>query len=328
MDEDRGGTLRKIRALIDKANATTFEAERDTFLAAADRLMTKYSVEEFELAMARPAAEREKPEVRDFQISDEGDFDFRNLCRKIFHAVVSANRAIIADYGWGTIKVIGYKRDLDHIDLVFTSVLLFVTNEVVPKPDPAQDLGTNLYKLKLAGYRWQTIHTMMASKGVVPDEPWERRHGVKYTSVYKKHCEKHGLPQLTKEAAPGAWRESFMAGFMSRIKERFQKQAKEDEQGYGIVLHGMQDAIKEALYELYPDRRPHPKDCECDSCHYVKCHDQKCTRPRCVEARKPVRYKAPKERYANMVAWNAGRSSADRADLGSTKVGGGKQGEL
>ena len=59
--------LRKIAGLMAKAESTNHEGERDVFMAKADELMMKYSIELWELAKANEGkVGARKPIVRDF----------------------------------------------------------------------------------------------------------------------------------------------------------------------------------------------------------------------------------------------------------------------
>jgi hypothetical protein len=84
------------------------------------------------------------------------------------------------------------------------------------------------------------------------------------------------------------------------------------------LLNDKKSAVDEAFYDAFPDMRPHPATCECDTCHGY-CSDPTCTRPKCKnwqkDSKRPVRYRAEPSRAYNGLAYSSGAKAADRADL-------------
>jgi hypothetical protein len=93
----------------------------------------------------------------------------------------------------------------------------------------------------------------------------------------------------------------------------------------GLVLASRLDDLTAFFYDQFPNKRPHSKDCDCDTCH--RCHNSGCNRPRCVVARIPIKAarvrREPSLRYHEAAA-RAGMNAANSADLGQTKVAGNK----
>jgi hypothetical protein len=329
----RARRLEQVRLVINKANDPgATEEERDSFLASADRLMSKYLIEEWETAMARPANEREKPVVQDWDLP-EGSFDYVNTVAVIFSTLTTFARCKLVTYG-RKMKVVGFESDLQYLDMLFTSVMLHLANSIEPHVDGSKSWVENLANLKNAGRKWETIHAMLNRAGL-QDYPYLGKPWVKggkgfglMVSEYKRWASAHNMPVVG--ISPDVWRRSFIAGYRDSLNRRVFGLTVE-RQGEGIELHGRDEAIMEIFFDLRPEMRPHPEDCECDQCHFLKCHDLNCKRPRCVQGRKPVRYKAYNAPALSALGIQAGRDkgnevSLSRGDIGN-KEGGGRMSE-
>lgn len=354
---EKTDVMRKVQALMDRADSTTFEAERDACLAKADQLMAAYAIEQFELDMARPVGDREKPEVRFVDIPRTGDYDVDELYRQLFTSLIHHVGAMYVDWKREGYRVIGFKSDLDWFDWLFQSIRLHMLNTMKPKPSTDLSLEENIVMLKETGLKWADIYDqllpvfhshpkfrkygqqedMPVSYGYLKFDGWwfprnmPRPWGVWCTGVYTNHCKKHNLPR--NYASPTVYRRSFVEGYMARIRARLAEMREargQAEVGKGLVLAGKEGDLKELLYELRPELRPHPDDCDCDRCH--RCADPKCQRLGCVAARKPLKFRAARyvEHKIDHGAMRNGARAANSADLmgGRGNVGGSKAKEI
>lgn len=338
----RQDILRKVRALVDKANGTQYDAERDAFLAKADALMAAYAIEAFELEFAKPANARIKPVVADVPVPKTGDSDGDYDMRRIFQALASHCGVLFGKWNFGkdqTATVVGYEADVEYLELLTTNVALQLAATISPRPDPNLDTYTNVAVLKHAGLGWDRIYELM-----LPLEPAEfdlvkREDGtyppayrgcpynlaVKLSKGYTAWARRHGETRVTSN--PKSYRANFRDGYMATLRSRIYDLTRAREKagvGHEVVLAGREDALKEAFYDRFPERRPHPAECECDPCHVVKCNDPKCERERCKQARKPVRMGRTYYRAYDALASQAGRKAAANVDLsgGRRDVGG------
>lgn len=319
MSADRSDLLRKVRGLLDKADhQNTSEVEAAAFRAKADELMVKFAIEEFELD-ASGQKTMSVPEVREFEYGDTGDYEFDRALAKLFRSVAMAAGVKMGDYFWHNARVVGYPQDLDYCDMLFTGLRMHMARKIRPQWDDNLPEGENLAMMKEAGMKWQDIWALQH-----PDQPWERRHGVRYTSVYRKFCEATNRDRMLSN--PESWKLSFIEAYEQRIADRFYElrvARNEAAAGHELVMVGREDRLKEALYEFFPDLRPHPANCECDQCHYMKCMNPKCTRPRCQAGRALVKASRGGSRNTRRTDWaaqEAGRRAANEADLGLTGV--------
>lgn len=366
--------MRKVQALMDRADSTTFEAERDSCLAKADAMMAAYAIEQFELDMAKPTGSRQKPEQRKFTLPHSGDWDLDREYQTLFSQMVRHVGAIHVDWHDGAYRVIGFPSDLDWLDWLYQNVRLHMLSTMMPKPNRDLTMAENIALLKETGIKWQEIYEKMVA--TFPDDPHFSRQavtsqqyvercewwgdsrapfeegywftqnwlrvgsrifvkkvskgvGVWFTKVYTEHCTRNNLPRTY--ASPSVYRRSFIDGYMYRIKERLHEMSQARGTaavGKELVLANREGDLKELLFELRPELRPHPDDCDCDKCHH--CLDPKCERPRCKARRAPVklgrvaRYVEPKYDAA---ASRNGRSAANSADLmgGRNNVGSNKR---
>ncbi len=354
----RGKVLRQVAALLAQADSTTFSAERDTFIEHADKLMVKFAIETFELEMARPLGERAGPEMRDFSYGTTGNSEADEQLAGIFYALAEHLRCLVGVYGWKMSKVVGYPADLDFLAMLFFNIRVHLATKLEPKPDPHLSYLDNLVILKESGLKWVRIYELMYEafpseflnthteeqwmyppgkyvKVQVPNEGphWERKIGVKFTKQYHDFCVAQGREQ--RYTNPDVWRRNFILGYTSEVKRRIQRMTAQNEKDTGgaLVLVSMHDVLQEFLWDTFPRLRPHPKGCQCDSCHYIRCHDATCTRPRCVQGRLPVKpYKGRQVRdlMYDGAAAAAGAQAGQSVDLTSSsqKVGTRPSGEI
>jgi len=118
--------LAKLRALLAKAESTTFDDEADAFTAKAQELMARYAIDSALLDADRGAAGRadEVPSGRRIWIDDPYSLAKANL----LGAVAEANRCRtiwLDSYGFST--VFGFKVDVDVVEVLFTSLLVQAT---------------------------------------------------------------------------------------------------------------------------------------------------------------------------------------------------------
>lgn len=335
-DDRRQKVLEQVAALLAKADSTDFSEERDTFVAGADRLMAKYAIETFELEMARPKDERVGPELRTFEYGTTGNGEADEAMVKIFWSLAQHLRCLIGYYGWKSAKAVGYPADLDFLGMLFFSIRVHLSARVEPHADPKLSFAENVTMLKEAGLKWERIFTVL--KPAFPSEldypAFTKSVGLKMYGRYRAQIASEDREQ--RYADPDVWRRNFILGYSQEIGRRLQRQSRQNEQdavGKGLVLVSMKDALQEALWDNFPDMRPHPDNCDCDGCHAGRCTDMACTRSICVRMRKPVKYRAPRKvtelKYDGAAA-AAGRAAGQSVDLTSSsqKVNASPSGEI
>lgn len=125
--------LERVRALLAKAESTPYEAEADTFSAAAQKLMARHSIDHVMLAADR--AQPDKPDARRVWI----DRPYEHAKVSLLHAVASANRSrAVWTSSWGFVTIVGHATDLAAVETLFTSLLVQASSRMT-REGPRRD---------------------------------------------------------------------------------------------------------------------------------------------------------------------------------------------
>jgi Protein of unknown function (DUF2786) len=122
--------LERIRALLAKAESTTFDAEAEAFMSKAQELMARYAIDVAMVAAASTSAsEGLAAGVRARRLHLDNPYAPQKA--HLLGAVASANNARVVwhdDFGFAT--VMGFPVELDLIELTFTSLLVQMTRSM------------------------------------------------------------------------------------------------------------------------------------------------------------------------------------------------------
>ncbi|HXH58210.1 DUF2786 domain-containing protein [Iamia sp.] len=112
--------LERVRALLAKAEATTFEAEAQAFTAKAHELMTRHSLEH--ATVARPGSgPRTRPVARRLLLDDP----YADAKALLVHVVAGASRCrSVSQPGVQMSTVVGFESDVEAVEVLFTSLLV------------------------------------------------------------------------------------------------------------------------------------------------------------------------------------------------------------
>lgn len=115
--------LARVRALLAKAESTTFPAEAEAFSAGAQALMARHSID-FALLAASNHSSADEPTGRRIGI----DNPYEAPKAALLAAVAEANRCrVVWSQQLGFSTVVGFPADLDAVDVLFTSLLIQAT---------------------------------------------------------------------------------------------------------------------------------------------------------------------------------------------------------
>lgn len=326
--------LERVRALLAKAASTNSPEEADAFRTGADRLMTKYAIEQWQVEQAEAGVNaRPVPEKRMVNFDWWRHNPFRQQLWWLFDAVATHCRCHVvttkADYGYMSIPVFGIRSDLDWFDMLFTSLMIQMIQKVDPQPRPDMTLNENLAVMREAGMPWGTAIQRIIDMGETEDyvieegtsfdevyEPWV--HG------YRRWCRAGNRSQA--KVNQMTFRRNFADGFASEVTNRLRRMRRESEASWdqdhesgsmAVAVRDIRKVILDAIYVEWPDLAPHPPECDCDKCH--RCDDPKCNRPNCKEARKSVRMRKYKEMSpSEYAAQSAGREAGAKADISNS----------
>jgi Protein of unknown function (DUF2786) len=119
--------LARIRALLAKAESTSFEAEAEALSAKAQELMARHAIDEA-VAQAASGEIRQAPVARRIAVDDP----YASAKSYLLGAVATANGVRAVWYGdFAMMAVIGFDRDLDAVELLFTSLLVQATRAML-----------------------------------------------------------------------------------------------------------------------------------------------------------------------------------------------------
>jgi hypothetical protein len=118
------GVLDKVRALLAKAESTTFDAEAEAFTAKAQELMARHRIDRALLAARGNRHGSEEPGSRRFWV----DNPYADAKAVLLSNVADANgcRAVWSK-SLGFATVFGFVDELDAVDELFTSLLVQAT---------------------------------------------------------------------------------------------------------------------------------------------------------------------------------------------------------
>jgi hypothetical protein len=118
------GVLDKVRALLAKAESTTFDAEAEAFTAKAQELMARHRIDRAMFDAREHRHRRDDPVGRRFGIADP----YADTKAMLLGNVADANgcRAVWSKSS-GFATVFGFVDDLDAVDELFTSLLVQAT---------------------------------------------------------------------------------------------------------------------------------------------------------------------------------------------------------
>src|SRR5688572_30023564 len=120
-DDIDEAVLERVRALLAKAESTTFEAEADALVAKAHQLMARHAIDRAMLGRRDDGAV-----VTSRQVALHDPYLRAKFLLLAEVAKASSCRALLHT-GAGYALVFGYAADLDAVDLLYTSLLLQAT---------------------------------------------------------------------------------------------------------------------------------------------------------------------------------------------------------
>lgn len=117
--------LDRVRALLAQAESTPYEAEAETFTAAAQSLMARHSIDQALLARSQPSGDALAPIARRVGV----DRPYEAPKAALLDAVASANRCrTVWSQHLGFSTVVGFGPDLQATETLFTSLLVQATH--------------------------------------------------------------------------------------------------------------------------------------------------------------------------------------------------------
>ncbi len=121
--------LSRVRALLAKAESSSFPEEAEALSAKAQELMTRHALDRVLVESAEAAPDR--PAARRIWL----DTPYTDAKSLLVHVVAAANRCrAVFDPRWEFVTVIGDEDDLDSVALLTTSLLVQATRAMIADP--------------------------------------------------------------------------------------------------------------------------------------------------------------------------------------------------
>lgn len=282
-EDKKSKILERVRGLLAMAeDEGTTPAEADAHRAKADQLMALYAIEQWEIQKG-DKTNRPKPEVRYMDFNWFYSSQFRDYLWSMFTGCARHCRVVIAHRGHGMsghsfreIPIIGIPSDLDWFDLLFTSIMLQMGNQLEPKPDKRLSFGENCYRLRMSGMNRLRIAELLWNAHLLPDIDTTVPFDGVYSPITKKalrairkageeYAADNGLE--TTKVSTGVWQRSFAQGFTQEIRrrlwsmERLRNQSGEMQSEDNHQALALRDIYTMAL-ELYEEMWPAPEPVE------------------------------------------------------------------
>jgi hypothetical protein len=292
LSEKRAKILSQVRALIAKADSTTYPAEAEAFREKAEQLMERFTIEMWMVEAANENSAARKPVGRLLGIDWLYTHPFRDEVWQIFHATAYHTRCVVATWHWdqGRIGVVGLEQDIDYFDLMFTHLLAEMGRRLLPQIDRNRDAKWNAWNLRTKHLGWPEIAWELSNAGMLPwpvkvhydgakeelsGNYWKYDQVASYAGLevaqkwrraarklYRDYCRENGVePESSKQPATSA--KSYAQGWSQEIRRRLhadQERRTESYKGTGaeVALRDIRTVVAEAVEDIYPRPKPRP----------------------------------------------------------------------
>lgn len=273
--------LSKVRGLVAKAEHPDTPAEEAASCRRlADQIMYKYAIDQAMLRDSMPEDQKIKPAKINITICEAGyrfEYYFLALLAAVAehtrcHPVViggamdAATREAWARY-YGktpvvTADVYGFEGDLRFFEILYTTLLLHMSNGIDPQIDPAESDDVNAYNLHSAGLNWLEIARLYYRRGHEMGWNGDRSDYMRYGSYWKRACRREArkrgeapvsLPANFTEKARHEWRVNFSRSYVSTVATRLWQARQSRTEDGALILKSSTDAIREMLNADHPN---------------------------------------------------------------------------
>ncbi len=120
--------LEKVRALLAKAESTTFPEEAEALSSKAQELMARYAIDSAMVSAGAAGPAADVPTGMRLPVDDP----YASPKSTLLHVVASANRCrAVWSKGFGFSTVMGFESDLEFVEILYTSLLVQATSAMV-----------------------------------------------------------------------------------------------------------------------------------------------------------------------------------------------------
>jgi hypothetical protein len=312
--------LGKVRGLVAKAeHPDTPPHEADTARQLADAMMLKYAVDAAMLRDSQPVNERQKPGKAKVDLVEAASLYENNFIMLI--AVVTEHtrtKSVITGAGIPAdvaeavnqyrrnkgegpkmvqAYVYGFESDLKYFEILYTTLLLHMSNGIDPKPDASLSDELNSYNLRAAGLNWGEIARIFYGRRHKYGWDGDQSNYMRFTGYWKRAAmretrrrgeEAIHIPAKVTDEARKIWRLNFARSYVATLQRRLWNARNARTTGSEIVLKSSMDEIN----------------------RMINAEHKNLTNMESLDQDVPF----------NKAAWNAGNRHADAADIGGTGV--------
>jgi hypothetical protein len=351
MSESMLARVARIIANAEECQRAGNIADAEAAFAKADAIMVKHAIDAAMIASRvkdRSSVEREKPvSVTIPFVPGYVDFyqEYRTMLteiarhcrvRPVTHYSVSDKPEVV---------LVGFAADVEYMQMIWNSVFLGFLSRIDPKWDDSRPADENIKILKESGRKWGEIAEVA------------NEHGFECTAndgrlkaAYRRQCKAEGVEPTSHTQRHRAYRVSYAEAFEAEISTRLYRMRRAAEQqeagttGSTVALRDRAQDVNEALYEMFPDLRPMTEEQKAarDARHTELRAKEEARRAGLTdkqraaedakrerdEARWQRQYEREQARLTDAAGRRAGRRAASSIDLGGSKVGTSRAGEI
>lgn len=328
-----------IGALLANAEDETLSEEtRSAYREKAEKLMREYRIEEEEaIASESTSAVPVADVLTVMEHSAYGNplrqYYWDMLSRIANHCGVRISGKYLgsrnADDSRLEATLVGYEGDIRYAELLYTAARLVFLTRIDTRVDRSLSDQENCYYMRGSGMKRNDIaHALWGSAyndGVA--------HG-KVQKLYVAECIARGeTPKVSGRGIQvDLYRKAYAEGFVNQLGYRLRAAAEAvNKEGGGLVLHGRQERVDEAFYQMFPYMRPmsaeerakllaeqEEAERNCQPCKRTKHRSGKCEmhRPRYMTAAEFKRYKRQRDSAEAHAGVRAGGRAANDVHIG------------
>lgn len=328
-----------IGALLANAEDESLPEEaRKAYQAKAEKLMREYRIEEEEAIASESTA---AVPVSDTLVVMEHSA-YGNPLRQYYWDMLSriANHCGIrisgkylgsryADDSRLEATLVGYEGDIRYAELLYTAARLVFLTRIDTRVDRSLSDQENCYYMRGSGMSRKAIATALWGS-----EPTDGAAHGKVQKLYMAECAKR--EETPKVSGRGIqvdiYRKAYAEGFVNQLGYRLRAAAEAvNKESGGIVLHGRQERVDEAFYQMFPGMRPMSAEAaaklaaeaeeaerNCERCKRTKHRSGKCDihRPRYMTSAEYKRYRRTQDSAEARAGMRAGGRAANDVHIG------------
>lgn len=213
----------RVRHLLNKAEATEFPHEAETFVAKAQELMTRYAIAEAELESSR------QDTARPIHIKIETNAPYTLQKATLIGSIAKANRCrVVVDHkharGSRNIHVFGFDHDVTNVEMLYHSLLLQCVAAMMRAQEPAR-VGLKTFRVNFmsgfAGAIYDRLRT--STRNVEKDMSGGAAIVLRDRSLRVDDAVKQEFPRLTKGYTTTSSRHGMSDGRTAGMKATMSK---------------------------------------------------------------------------------------------------------